>query len=95
MDWNGVVNSRNQFLGVLLENLKESGLILIELSPEHFKKEWTDTHSFALENSSECFPYAYGMFLELISNHSVIVWHSKKCFPSESESFFHFMNGFT
>ena len=44
--------------GRFLENVKERDLILIELYPGRFKKEWTETHCIVLENSSELFLYA-------------------------------------
>ena len=57
IDCNAFINSKNPFLGVLLENVKERNLILIELYPDRFKKEWTETHSIASGNGSERFLY--------------------------------------
>jgi len=63
--WNLFTSSKNPFLGIPLQNVKENDLILMESYPDFSKKERKRNHSDRLWNGSESFWFRWGMSMDL------------------------------
>ncbi len=63
--WNLFISSKNSFLGISLQNVKENDLILMESYPDLSKKERKRNHSDRLWNGSESFRFRWGLIMDL------------------------------
>ncbi len=63
--WNLFISSKNPFLGIPLQNVKENDLILMESYPDLSKKERKRKHSDRLWNGSESLRFRWGMIMDL------------------------------